>query len=66
MMRAVTPHIYRAQTNLFCVTIDSPRFVFHPGKDETRAECLEAARKEAHERLALVLRREMEVNSPWG
>ncbi|CAN0370235.1 unnamed protein product, partial [Ectocarpus sp. 13 AM-2016] len=34
-----------------------------PGADETRAQCLEAARREAHERLANILRRELGSNS---
>ncbi|CAN0515907.1 unnamed protein product, partial [Ectocarpus sp. 8 AP-2014] len=34
-----------------------------PGADETRAQCLEAARREAHERLANIIRRELERNS---
>ncbi|CAM9237959.1 unnamed protein product [Ectocarpus sp. 12 AP-2014] len=34
-----------------------------PGADETRAQCLEAARREAHERLANILRRELGRNS---
>ncbi|CAN0002103.1 unnamed protein product, partial [Pylaiella littoralis] len=36
-----------------------------PGADETRAGCLEAARSEAHERLALALREELQDNSCW-
>ncbi|CAM9274881.1 unnamed protein product [Ectocarpus fasciculatus] len=34
-----------------------------PGADETRAQCLEAARREAHKRLANMLREELERNS---
>lgn len=36
-----------------------------PGNTESRAECLEAARNEAHERLALVIGGELEGNSAW-
>lgn len=35
-----------------------------PGADETRAECLDAARTEGHERLVLALRAELEVYNP--
>ncbi|CAM9499013.1 unnamed protein product [Ectocarpus sp. 4 AP-2014] len=34
-----------------------------PGADETRAQCLEAARRAAHQRLANILRRELGRNS---
>eukprot|EP00903_Cladosiphon_okamuranus_P017080 g15739.t1 len=37
-----------------------------PGNNETRAECLEAARNEAHKRLALVVRGELQENSAWS
>lgn len=34
--------------------------------DQTRAESLESARTEAHEQMALSLRRELEANNLWG
>lgn len=66
LKRANENALHFAQASVFAPTYFPLLFLPPlPGNTETRAECIEAARNEAHERLALAIREELEENSAW-